>query len=82
MKHAFDKVAGKSDALCQLQCSVPQKRDKFVPINVSPEYKEAFKKREDVCPLRPELREARKTGADERIWTEFERRSREAQLAR
>ena len=49
-----------------LQCSVPQKRDKFAPINASPEYKEAFKKREDMRPLRAELREARETGADEK----------------
>lgn len=68
MKLAFDKAAGESDALYQLQRSVPKrdKRDRFTPINASPEYKEAFRKREDVRPLRTELREAREIGADEK----------------
>lgn len=63
MKLAFVKVARESDALYQLQRSVPQKRDRFAPINASPEFKEACKKREDALPLRAELRE---TGADEK----------------
>lgn len=43
IKLAFDKVAGESNVLDQLQRSVPQKRDRFTPINASLEYKDAFK---------------------------------------
>lgn len=75
MKLAFDKVAGEIDALYQLQRTVPQKRDKCAPINASPEYKEAFKKRKDVRPLRTELREARETGADEKKLDRIDRKS-------